>query len=204
MESRMNPTRTARVAGFTMLSLGLSACGHVPVSTLYKLWSFDMATADPAFLRAAVRTSSGLRPRPDGVTLTVTASRDGDKDKTVHTLVLQEIKDPAELAGLAAFQKTGTHIAAYRLSQSDSASVRQLQAALRGPSGKSPGTGQASIGIGAQACRQGPLLAGPILTSTYFNAGGSDGYLPVLVDVDLRQELDAKSLAESIPQCGAP
>jgi hypothetical protein len=104
-------TRNSLLAAF---GVALSGCMHVPVTTLYKLWSFDMATADPAILRVATRVPSYFSARPNGA-----------------------------------------------------------------------------------------LPAGKILTSTYLLVNPAVGYLPVLEDIDLRQEISQTDLAEKLPACPA-
>jgi hypothetical protein len=101
MEIKMPFIRIAGLCFPAFVSAVLAGCMHVPATTLYKLWSFDMATADPSILRVATRVPSYLSARPNGIKLTFTAWRDGEKDKHVHTFILTEVKETAELARLA-------------------------------------------------------------------------------------------------------
>jgi hypothetical protein len=175
----------------------VGGCGHVPVTTMYKLWSFDMATADPGVLRAAMRVPSVLAPQPGGVKLSFTTWRDGEKDRHVHDFVLSEVREPAELARLTKYRKRGDVISAYRLAPADVVALRQLQA--ENLSTKMHG----ELGVSADACRTGALPGGQILSSTYLQLTAADGYLPVLEDIDLRKEIGDQDLKQKIPPCAA-
>lgn len=177
---------------FTSISLSLAACSHVPAATIYELWNFDMATADPAVLRAAVRIPLTLHPQPGGVVLTVTKNGSGASSK--HDFILEEVSEPSELAPLSTRMRHGFTVHAYRLSKADIERVRALQ--------KKPGGG-GSIGIGAKACRTANLPKGAILSSTFLKVDAKRGYLTVLDDIDLRKELGEVNLDKEIPPCAA-
>ncbi len=57
------------------------------------------------------------------------------------------------------------------------------------------------MSAGVKGCRKGELKDGAILVSNYLRLNAEQGYLPVLVDYDLRKQLDGKNLAESLPPC---
>jgi hypothetical protein len=81
--------------------------------------------------------------------------------------------------------------------------LRRLQAENRDPEQSIKGKPHGEIGISADACRNGALPAGRILTSTYLLVNPADGYLPVLEDIDLRQEISQTDLAGKLPACPA-
>jgi hypothetical protein len=65
MEVRMPLRRAIRIA-VSICLLGITGCSHVPLTTMAKLLTFDMAVADPAILRVAARMPAVLMPQPDG------------------------------------------------------------------------------------------------------------------------------------------
>ena len=189
-----HPIATAMsVAAFTMLAT--TACSHIPVTTLYRLATFDPVTADPAALRAAVRYPTALAVRRDGATLTLTL-KSGAKPSE-HKFVLVRSELPTDVKPLAARARAGFEIEVYRFSDADAARVRGLQAAHKGAGG--------NIGIAVEACRRGALPTGPILSSTFLrlDAAARD-YMTVVEDIDLRREFGEGLLQEKIPPCGAP
>jgi hypothetical protein len=56
------------------------------------------------------------------------------------------------------------------------------------------------MGISVDACRKGELPEGKIPVTNYLRLDDS-GYMPVVVDYDLRKEVDGKNLAELLPPC---
>lgn len=198
----MSTSRACHLAVLAHAVLVLGGCMHVPVTTLYKLWSTDMAAADPGLMRVATRTPRGLAPRPGGVKLTYTAWRDGDTVKRVYTFVLAEANEAAELAPLAKYKRVGDVVSAFRLNAADIQQLRALQAESREETASIKGKPHGEIGISADACRREALGSGPILTSTYLLVSPADGYLPVLDDIDLREELGVGDLATHLPPCG--
>lgn len=176
-------------------ALSLAACSHVPAATIYELWNFDMAKADPAALRAAVRLPEHLRPEVGGVVLSVTTTAAGN-GAAKHDFVLQEASEPAELAPLANRQRLGFALYAFRLRPDDIVRIRQLQAEQQAAKG-----GGGEIGIAAKACRTADLPKGAILSSTFLRVDAARGYLTVLEDIDLRKELAEVDLVKEISPC---
>lgn len=190
----------------TTLALVLSAlvsggCGRVPLSTMATLATLDTNAVDPAGLGAAVRAPVILKPRPGGVKLIVTYATAGAGAVTKKTFVMEEVREPAELQKLVGFRRSGQTVAVFRLSAADAQAMRIIQASTRAPAGSLTGTGSIEFGISADACRLGPLPAGPILSSTYLKVAAGGAYLPVIEDIDLRAEIGEPALAEHVPPC---
>src|SRR5262249_32166048 len=101
------------------LALILSACGHVPVTSIYKLWKADFATTDPALLRAAVRIPAALKPLPEGVKLDIKTWTEGDPDKHEEHLVLKEVTAEPDLAPLRSEQRAGFTVHVFRIDPAD-------------------------------------------------------------------------------------
>ncbi|MEQ1718142.1 MAG: hypothetical protein ABL907_19545, partial [Hyphomicrobium sp.] len=100
------------------ITLGFSAilaagCAHVPVATMYKLWSFNALTADPAAIRAAIRVPAVLEPRPRGAKLTLTSTPEGASAPNVSTFLLEEVTEPHELQRLARYERRGYPVRAF-------------------------------------------------------------------------------------------
>jgi hypothetical protein len=183
--------------GVALVLLALSGCGKVPLSTLVTLATLDPSSADPAGFGAAVRQPAWLATPAGGVTLTLTIARGGASKPEVHSFVLEEVRDPAELAKVDQYRRQGDTLTVYRPTATDAQAMRQLQSSTRGASG-----GSSSIGVAAKACTQGAMPSGPVLTSTYLKVAAGGAYLPVLEDIDLRAELGDGVLAEQVPACG--
>lgn len=196
MKARVTAAGTFALA----CTLLVAGCGHIPVSTMYKLWSFDTATADPAGIRAAIRIPAALRPRDGGAKLTITTRGPGDTKPEVTSFVLKEVSNPAELRHLDRFQRAGYPITLYKLSEADAASLRQMQQQIR-KARETSEKREGSLGVSIDACHAGGLPPGAILSSTYLRLDTETGFMPLLDDVDLRKEVGESQLSEHIPPC---
>jgi len=192
----------SRLSG-AAFAAALSACSHVPVSTIWALRNFDAASVDPAALRAAVRLPESLEPQRNGVTLKIGWWRDGEeKTKREMTLALKETTAPEDLAPLAGEKTSGTRLYAYRVDPVDYAAIRARQHEYLEEKARSPGKTHGSFGVGAEACRRGDFPQGPLLTTTYLRTQPSGAYLTVLKNLDMREAATKeKPLDELVPPC---
>ncbi len=196
--------RLIRTSAATLAALALAACGHMPVSTMVRLHSFDFATFDPSALRAAVGVPNVLAPRPEGAKLVVTLKL-GDEPPRTETFFLKRLTAQSDLAPLASFAQPGATIYAFALDPSDVARIKDLQEAGRRARAEHPGRNALTIRIEANACRLAPLPDGPILSTTYLRPDEETGYLVLARDVDLREAVAAagQNLDQETPPCAA-
>lgn len=185
----------------------LSACGHMPVTSMVKLARTDFATVDPAELRVAVKLPQTVRPRRDGVRLRVTV-KTGSGPAQVEEFVLRDLNDAGELMALRAEVEPGTAIYAFRLDPNDLARVQAFRAAAlqRQASGA---RSSLTLGVGAEACRVAAVEDGPIYLTTYLKTAPTRDYIPLMRDVDLRAAVlrtagagtTGADLAAKLPPC---
>lgn len=190
MRFRFMTSAAVRVAAV----LVLGGCSHVPVSTMYRLATFDPATADPAALRAALRYPDGLALRKDGAKVTLTLPpAGGGRPAQTFDFILIPADGPGEREPRLRYARSGHTVEVMKLSDGDVATIRKLQGERRGSGG--------NIAVSAAACHRSGLPVGSILTSTYLRLDVSQGYMTVLEDFDLRKELGAGKLAAEVPAC---
>lgn len=185
-----------------MWGVGLSACGHVPITSLYALWKIDFETTDPAKIRAAIKVPRMIKPRPGGMHLRIIV-KTGEAPEVVEDFALVEVTDQDELRALDYALDLATSIYAYRILDKDVARLEAFRSTLMQK--KQSGTkGTLTISVVPEACRTGPLPRGSLLFSTYLRTSETGAYVPLTADVDLRT-LDAKrDIAALIPVCAAP
>jgi hypothetical protein len=191
------------IAGIACLLL--TACGHMPISTMYHLRNFDAATVDPAVLRVAVRIPETLEPQPHGVKLTVAHWRAGaESQKREHRFVLAETTDPADLGPLAAEARPGMRIHAFRVDQADLPAIRAAQAEAAEARRSGGGKGHGTLSVSADACHRGGLDDGPTMMTTFMRTEARGAWLTLLEDVDLRGAIPkGKTFADTVPDCEA-
>ena len=187
----------------SLLVAALAGCGHMPVSTMWALRSFDATTVDPAQLRAAIRIPDTLEPQPGGVTLNIGWRRDGGEPHEAK-FILKETTEAADLAPLAGEKRPGTRIHAFRVDSADIPKIKALQAQAIEEKARGGGKSHGSFGVGAEACRRGELADGPVLMTTFLRTQAGDPYLTVLKNVDLRTLVTKeKNFDALVPMCGA-
>jgi hypothetical protein len=191
--------RRKLVAG--ILTLALCACGHMPVTSIYRLRNADFATADPALLRAAVRIPAALMPLPAGVNLDIKISTEGGSDGREEHFVLRELTSETDLAALQSERRAGFAIHVFRIDPADLPRIRELQATRRQLRPETRQQRRGSLGISAAACRTGAVPDGPLLFTTYILLDPRDGYVPLTVDVDLRAIVQDKDLDSKFSPC---
>lgn len=184
-----------------IIALLAGGCGHIPVTTMYKLWSFDFAQADPAAIRAAIRVPAALRPRPGGAKLTISRNGPAGAAPRVETFILEDVKDPRELQLLAPFVRSGYPITAYRLAAADVQKLKQLQVEINAERAAGNPNARGNLGVAIDACHVKSMPQGALLSSTYLKLDAEAGYMPLVEDVDLRKEIPAQDLAKHIPAC---
>jgi hypothetical protein len=190
------PQRFLRYA-LLLSPLAMTACSHMPVTSMVKLARIDFETTDPAQLRAAIKLPRTLRPQPNGVLLRI-AVQVGRSPEEARDFLLRELPEPAELVREAV---AGSHVVAYRIDDADLARLKAFRSELiaRKSSGQK---GSISISVRPQTCKVGELAEGPVTFTTYLRTAETKDYVPLARDVDLRSIVPDAAVA-GIPHCGA-
>lgn len=181
-------------------ALLLGACTAIPVKTLYKLATSDPMTLDPSALRVAAQLPDWAAPRPEGVKLVLGMEREGEPGIN-ERFSLQPVPATLEGKSLNDAAKAGYQLYAYRLAPADIPRLQHFRDTLKtkkADGGKKP---KSTLSIGVDACRKTVLPAGAIPLTTYLLLDRESGYMPLVVDFDLRKEVEGKALATLIPPC---
>jgi len=184
-----------------LLAATLGGCATMPVSSMLQLARTDLASTDPAQLRAAVKIPATLRLRPHGNTLRIGVRlRSGDED--TQEFALQPVTDPSEQAALQAERDARTYIAAYRIDPAELPKLVAFRDRLKSRQQATGGSGGAiTIAVRPQACRAGPLPDGAIPFTTYLRTQETGSYVPLARNVDLRGLAPSTNLPMLIPPC---
>ena len=178
------------------VSLALTGCGHMPVTSMVKLARVDLETSDPAQLRAAIKLPQSLRPRPNGVSLRIGA-RVGRAPEEARDFLLRELPAPAELAREAG---AGDHIFVYRIDDADLPRLVAFRAELIAKKGSGQG-GSISISVQPQACKTAELPDGPVYLTSYLRTAKTGSYVTLARDVDLRTIAPEHAIVDKMPRC---
>ena len=171
-----------------LLALALPACASIPADSLRALQATDPATTELAALRAAVEMPDALRPRPGTARL---AFRLGGREGRFG---LEEDEAASRRAQQDAAPPAGRRITVFRLTAEGR---DEMEAFRRLPAGR-----RMTIGIAADACRDGPLDDGPLMIGTWVSTAET-GRLVALTRFDLRRVAGDAAIA-ALPACAAP
>ena len=191
-----------------LLAALLTACGSVPVSSLWKLRKLQLETLDPAALRAAVVHGPALQLYGQSLVLSVSVSRKvrqpGGTTTTellAEKLPLQELRSTAERSPLAEYDKPQTVVQVWRI---DPAALPRLQA-LRTKAlawkGTDEGQRELSLGLELAGCHQPGAQKRLVTTLMRFADPGE--YIPILRNLDLAETMPAAELSQRFPACAA-
>lgn len=187
-------------------ALFLSACNGVPLSTQWKLRSFDLSTADVAPLRVALRAPDWLEPTPTSARVVVAYWREGEEAaKRVLTIRLvsgAKAEDGPILAGLESTLSGG--LVVFEADRRDLAAIRAAQEEgmrWRESGAKAHGSLELDGGL---FCRRAEIPAGAVIFDVYVHTDDALGWLPLLIGHDAhRPGADEKKLADFMPPCAA-
>src|SRR5262245_4596800 len=183
------------------IALLLAGCGHMPVTSMIRLAHADLATTDPAQLRAAVKLPRALRLKPAGVALRIGVKLAGGEEET-QDFVLLEVADANDVLALHAELEPNTHVFAYRLDPADVARLVSFRDALKKKQEASGRRGGAiTIAVQPDACRVEKLPDRPLYVTTYLKTAETGGYVPVARDLDLRTAIPGRDVTAEIPLC---
>ncbi len=180
------------------VSVMVSGCGHMPITSIYKLRNFDPATTDISQLRVGVRLPEAFRLRPDGVQLIAAAQDKTGRQLRKEVFKLRPVTSANERALLGAHRRLGTSIYAYHLSSRDIARFNQIRQFIK--AGKPQGIG-GSLGVDTDACRTTKQRPDKIPVSTFIMSSETQEFVPLVVDFDLLSNFDRKEIHKAIPVC---
>lgn len=191
------------IAAAVLLSGLVAGCAHVPAATAWKMRGFDPMTADPALLRAAVAAPAGLVPAKGGANLVFSQARRDGSDQEKIEIDLEETSLAAE-TGLARVKPhEGQILRAYRIPAADVPRLVEMRTRFKERAAKEPGAFTGNLSVGLAGCRvEGVALPEHPRLSSWIRTEQTDGYLPLLDDVDLSTLVDRPTF-ERAPTCPA-
>jgi hypothetical protein len=198
--------RVKTLISAALSALTLSSCNGVPISTQWKLRSFDLDATDLATFRVALRAPEWAVPTPEKTVLLATlAPKDGKGDARSVELHAQRAVHAEDAGEIARLSQKGGGVAFYEVSARDLTTARALQAEaqrLKREGGGSDGKVSVERGV---VCRRGATPEGPILVDLFVHPDDSTGWLPVFDGYDVRDLIktpeDLRKFEEGAPLC---
>lgn len=189
-------------------SVLLTACGSVPVSSLWKLRQLNLEALDPAALRAAVVHSPSLQLNSQGLLLSVSVSRkvrqpngSTTTERLEEKLPLQELHGTADRSLLTNYDSPQTVTQVWRV---DPAALPRLQALrAKALNWKKTDDGQRTLGLNLElaGCQKGSTPNRTVTTLIRFTEPGD--YIPIVRNMNLSEIMPAAELRQRFPNCAA-
>lgn len=179
----------------------LASCATIPVSSIYKLRNFDLATTDVAKLRIAVQIPQSIRIRPAGVRMVVAARLANGSFDQREAFVLDELDRLTGSAGQQPKPAKWTHVAAYRLKSTDTDRMigfREKIAQLKQRHGDEV---KGSISVNVDSCARALIADGPVHITTWIKSEETAGYVVLNRNLDLRGESEKAGQPLEIKPC---
>ena len=186
------------------LFVALAACNGAPLSTKWKLRSFNLNTADLSQLRIALRAPAWASPSPEATTIEARYWL-GDDDQGGPSIVLRLRRGahPEDAAALSQLASAPAPVV-FELAPQSLGPAGELQ--LEAQRLKAQGTTHGRIHIGgAIACRHGGIPPGPIAIDAFVHTDDETGWLPLYQQHNVRGDMEDSAaeaeLARLIPLC---
>ncbi|QCI68986.1 hypothetical protein E8M01_01480 [Phreatobacter stygius] len=183
-----------------VVSLGLSGCFGVPVSSLPRLMRLDFLTMDFNEVRAGLRLPAMLALRPGDATMSIKTRAEG-RPETVDRFVLVETTAPAERAGLAGQARPGFALSVWRVDPNDVPRLAAIQALGRDSRTSGPRIrGSVEIRV-AGGCARSAIPDGPVRISSFLKPAREESFITLTEDTDLRAAIAAADWQDKVPRC---
>jgi hypothetical protein len=190
----------SRLVSAILISLCLSACTSIPISSMYKLSRVDFMTTDLQRMRIALTLPNDLRPQPGGVHMDLSYQQ-GEKPEEKRVINLQEATASADMVGLPT-PPQGAKTYVYRMSESDVAMLNKIRNDAKDAKSKDQ-RGSLTIGITAKEfCASTKIQSAPLLVTTYVYTSENNEYVVLTRDIDLRSDATISASLDHLAQCG--
>lgn len=203
-----SPRLRAAVLLLLLIPLALTACGSIPVASLWKLRKLNLETLDPAALRAAVVHSPALQLHGQSLALTVSVSRkvrQGGGATATETLEeklpLQELRGMAERSALADYDGPQAAVQVWRIDPAALPRLQALRATALAWKGTDDGKRELSLGLELAGCQKSGLRNQVVTTLIRFTAPGE--YIPIVRNMDIAETMPTEELKKRFPDCAA-
>ncbi|MEP0743103.1 MAG: hypothetical protein ABJM26_14135 [Anderseniella sp.] len=179
----------------------LASCATIPVTSIYKLRNFDLATTDVSRLRVAVQIPQSIRIRPAGVRMVVAARLENGSLNQQEVFVLEELDTRTGSAEQPPKPAKWTQVAAYRLKSADTDRITGFREKIAQLKQRNGDEVKGSIGIDVDSCARTLIADGPVLITTWIKSEETVEYVVLSRNLDLRRESEKAGQVLEIKPC---
>jgi len=180
------------------LAAALSACGHVPLTSIAKLSRFNIETTDPSALRVAALLPETIRVTEGGAKLDLTLVNTASGETLLsESLALEEKATDAEKAELSSELTDTNHLLIFALSEDDLAYFRSFQELIRTRSAADKKTHEGTLALHVTGCAIKDPGPGPIRITTFLKTSELGGFVTLMRNADLGEALKEAGVSSS-------
>ena len=190
-----------QIARTGLICAVLASCATIPVTSIYKLRNFDLATTDVSRLRIAVQIPRSIRIRPAGVKMIVAARLENGSFNQREVFVLEQLDGLTGSAEQQPSPAKWTHVAAYRLKSADTDRLTGFRKKIAQFKRRHGDQVKGSISIDVDSCARTLIADGPVLITTWIKSEETAGYVVLNRNLDLRRESEKARQPLEIKPC---
>lgn len=189
-----------KVKIFTMMAsvVSLSACGHMPLSSMVTLRHFDATTTDISQLSVAVDVPDNFNLGRDGVKMLIQMNSKDGATRHQEELTLTRTANRQDLIEIAKLSKAGRQIYGFRIHPDDFERIEAIRSLKLNDDQNSY---KGSVSIDTTVCRYDNDVPNPVLVSTLIKTQQTETYVPLLVNVDIAKQAGYAHIDEWAPLC---
>jgi len=191
-------TRRGRVFLVFLVGITVSACGHVPLTSIAKLSSFDIETTDPRALRVAAVLPDTIRVAEGDARLDLEIVNTVSGETLLsESLELDEKGTTAEKAELSSELTDGKHLLIFALSEEDLAYFRSFQELIRTRSAAEKKAHEGTLALHVTGCAIKEPGPAPLRITTFLKASELGGFVTLTRNADLSKTLKEAGVSTS-------
>ena len=185
-----------------VLTLFLSGCVGMPLTSAIKLRKVNPLEVDPAQLKIAVRADERIGIPEGGVQISLKFDADDGSLNIDDTYVVEVIRNPILPAELFRGKAAWEAVTVLQLSDSDARQMTRVQSLLK-PYTDGRAAGALSFGVDVSGvCALSPVPKGTLLIDVFVQANDIDGFFAITNDLDIRQIGDkSDAMLDSLSPC---
>lgn len=190
-------SRLLRLSILSALSALLTACGHIPVTSLLAMSRINFETTDISAMRAALRIPLAYQARENRMVVEIT-----QEGKPPHRsdFTLERLTGAAELSLIGSEKRAGQELVVYKLPDAMIAKFEEMRTEARKAKDEKR-KGSLTIKLEPDFCYVAEPPKGSLVFSTYLRTSETRSYVPVLQDLDGFSQPEFAEKIRVMPKC---
>ena len=177
-----------KLSAIVCISILITACTSVPLSTMWKLRNFDPLQADPSQIRIAVITDKIVQLKDDAVTMELSFTSEFP-EHTFKNISNATVKTNSSVQELDSKLSDNERITLFYLDKETADQMRLAQNRIRiSKQNEIKGDGSFSVNVNT-GCFDGPKPK-ELKANIYAQFDSNKGYIKMISDLDLLSQID--------------